>query len=362
MAGGVSAYAAINARVRVMYSYLLDHANLAPLSEAPDLFSLVEQLKHTAYADELEAIKERDLTAPPVIQALKRRLAGAYSAVIHAAPDHARRVLRQLYRRYEISNLKAIFRGLATGASADEEIALWDRVRPLLFPFGPATVIPAQQMLEAGSVAAGAEFLRGTPYYEVVSFALKRYSAEKSLFPVEVALDLYYWRTLWQEARKLPPQEQGPALRVIGSLIDTNNLMWIIRYRTYQDLSEEELINYTLPFGYRVRDEDIRAVAAGGAVESVLTRLYPDVADLSTLLQDPRQGLPTVERELTRHVMKQCAAAFVGNPFQIGVPLAYLVLHDLEIQDLVVLVEAKASDLSSDEFGPFLLKDLAVRT
>jgi vacuolar-type H+-ATPase subunit C/Vma6 len=54
--------------------------------------------------------------------------------------------------------------------------------------------------------------------------------------------------------------------------------------------------------------------------------------------------------------MKQCIAAFVGNPFHIGVPLAYLVLSDLEIQDLTVLIEAKASNLSEEEFVPYLLK------
>jgi len=42
-----------------------------------------------------------------------------------------------------------------------------------------------------------------------------------------------------------------------------NNLMWVIRYKIYHQLSEEEVINYTLPFGYRVRDEDVRAIAAG---------------------------------------------------------------------------------------------------
>jgi hypothetical protein len=43
--------------------------------------------------------------------------------------------------------------------------------------------------------------------------------------------------------------------------MDMNNLMWVIRYVYYQ-LSEEELINYTLPFGFHVRDEDVRAITA----------------------------------------------------------------------------------------------------
>jgi V/A-type H+-transporting ATPase subunit C len=231
---------------------------------------------------------------------------------------------------------------------------LWDRVRDLLFPFGSATVLAEEAMVQSGSVAAAVELLRATPYFEVLSHALKRYSTENSLFPLEVALDLHYWRRLWQEARKLLGQDLAPAMRVVGSLVDSNNLVWAIRYRVYQQLSEEEMINYTLPFGYRVRDEDIRAVAAGADLGSIVGRVYPGLPEVRNLLEDPKQGLPELERELKRHVMKQCLAAFVGNPFHIGVPLAYLVLQDLEAEDLVLLIEAKSSRLPLEKFQPLL--------
>ena len=136
-------------------------------------------------------------------------------------------------------------------------------MQDVLFPMGSMTVLPAQAMLESGSVGAAIELLQGTPYYETLSFAMKRYSAEQNLFPLEVALDLYYWRQLWQEAKKLQGQDREQASRIIGSLMDVNNLMWVIRYKVYHQLSEEEVINYTLPFGFRVRDEDVRAIAAG---------------------------------------------------------------------------------------------------
>jgi V/A-type H+-transporting ATPase subunit C len=191
---------------------------------------------------------------------------------------------------------------------------------------------------------------------------MKRYSAEQNLFPLEVALDLNYWRKLWQDARHLSGQDQKQALRVVGSLIDMNNLMWVIRYRVYHNLSEEELINYTLPFGYHVRDEDIRAIAAGADIASVVQRVYPEIRDLNLLLEEPRSGLPLLEIQLKQHVMNQCMSAFVGDPFHIGVPLAFLVLCQLEIQDLTVLLEAKSSQLPDEKYRPFLLKTTLIRT
>lgn len=349
---GVSGYAAISARVRAMYSSLLSPQDFARLSDAPDFSTLITQLKQTAYGPYLENLKEKDMTPQKVDSAIKGRLADSYYSVIHMAPEHARSLLKHLYRYFEVQNLKAVLRAIITDPS-------WERVQDVLFPMGTMTVLPAQAMVEAGSVAAAVELVQGTPYYETLSFAMKRYSAEQNLFPLEVALDLYYWRQLWQEAKKLQGQDREQASRIIGSLMDVNNLMWVIRYKIYHGLSEEEVINYTLPFGFRVRDEDVRAIAAGADLASVVGRVFPGIPDLNALLEEPRAGLPKLEIELKRRLMQQCLAAFTGNPFHIGIPLAFLVLSELEIEDLTVLIEAKSSQMPEDEFLPYLLRTIA---
>ncbi len=348
---GVSGYAAISARVRAMYSSLLGPQDFARLSDAPDLASLVAQLKQTAYGPYLETLKEKDLTPQKVDLTLKGRLADAYRSVIQMAPEHARPILKQLYRYFEIQNLKAILRAVITDPR-------WERVEDVLFPMGEMTVLPAQAMLDSGSIGAAIELLQHTPYYETLSFAMKRYSAEQNLFPLEVALDLYYWRQLWQEAKKLPGQDRVQASKIIGSLMDVNNLMWVIRYKVYHGLSEEEIINYTLPFGYRVRDEDVRAIAAGADLSTVVGRVFPGIPDLNSLLEDPRRGLPQLEVILKRRLMEQCRSAFIGNPFHIGVPLAFLISGNLEVQDLTVLIEAKSSEMPEEEFRPYLLRSI----
>jgi V/A-type H+-transporting ATPase subunit C len=210
-------------------------------------------------------------------------------------------------------------------------------------------------MVEAGTIPAAIELLKGTPYYETLSHAMKRFSTEQNLFPLEVALDLNYWRELWKDMKDLPSEDRTQAMKIIGTLVDTTNLMWAIRYREYHHLSEEELINYTLPFGYHVRDEDIRAIAAGADIAQVVKRIYTDLGDVDALLQDPRKGLPLLELELKHKVMEQCISAFVGNPFHIGIPLAFLQLLEMEIQDITVLLEAKSAEGPQEDFRPFIL-------
>jgi vacuolar-type H+-ATPase subunit C/Vma6 len=353
---GVSGYAAINARVRAMYSTLLSTQELAGLSEAEDFPALIGLLKHTSYGPHLESLNEKELTSRRVLMQIKGRLADVYFSVIHMAPDHARPLLIQLYRYFEVGNLKAILRGIVTDPARQEEGGLWEHVREVLFPLGSMTVLPAQAMVESGSITAAVDLLQGTRYEETLSFAMKRYNAEQNLFPLEVALDLGYWRQLWSEAKGLSGLDREYAQRIIGSLMDMNNLMWAIRYRIYHHLSEEEMINYTLPFGFHVRDEDVRAIAAGIDISTVVQRVYPDLTDLNAMLDEPQSGLPQLEARLKRYVVRQCKAAFAGNPFHIGVPLAFLVLTDLEIQDLTVLIEAKSSLLAEEDFRPFMLQ------
>jgi V/A-type H+-transporting ATPase subunit C len=356
MAGGVTDYAAISARVRAKYAELLTPQDMVLLSDTSDFLALFNALKNTAYGPYLEGLKDKDINPRRVITQIKRKLADAFYSVIQMAPVQTRPLVRQLYRYYEIGNLKAVLRGIVTVSAWGTETTLWDRVRDVLFPLDSYSVLPAQAMIESGSVATAVDLLQGTPYEEALSFAMKRYSSEQNLFPIEVALDLSYWRRLWAEAKKLTGQDREPGVKIIGSLLDMNNLMWAIRYKVYHKLSEEEIVNYTLPVGYRVQDSDIRAIAAGADIGSIVTRIYPGIADVNALLENPQTGLPKLEILLKRQLMKQCLAAFVGNPFHIGIPLAFLVLHDLEVQDLIVLIEAKSSDLPDEKYSPFLLK------
>ena len=241
MASGASGYAAISAKVRAMYADLLTPQDMARLSELPDLQSLVSGLKNTPYGEYLSGLRENELTSRRVILQIRQRLGNSYSSVVQQAPEQSRSLIRHLYRYFEVGNLKAVLRSIQTVSSWGSSNVAWDRVHEVLFPLGSFTSIPAQAMVESGSIAAAVELLHDTPYESTMSFAMKRYSAEQNLFPLEVALDLNYWRRLWGEAKRLSGMDREMAIKIVGSLLDMNNLMWVIRYKSYHNLSEEEL-------------------------------------------------------------------------------------------------------------------------
>jgi V/A-type H+-transporting ATPase subunit C len=348
---GVSDYAAVHARARAMYAAKLTPEVRSRLEEAADLKALIDLLKDTAYGPFLSAVEDENLTSRRAVFQMQERTAGIYTAIIHGAPGSAsRRLLLQSYRHFEVDNLKAILRGVETGAA-------WDRIRFVLFPFGLSSVLPEETMAQAADIRSAVERLRGTPYYETLDHAMARYNAERSLFPLEVALDLQYWRTLWDNVHQLPDPDRAPCVRLIGSWMDATNLMWAVRYRVFYGLSEEEVVNYTLPFGYRIRDEDLRSIAAGGDIARIVEGVYPGLPDLHALLEEPRRGLVALGVRLRRHLAEQCRAVLCGYPFHIGLPLAVAMLSEMEVQDLTVLVEAKVLRMPPEKFRPYLVTD-----
>jgi vacuolar-type H+-ATPase subunit C/Vma6 len=157
-----------------MYSTLLTPEQGASLRDAPDLQSLVALLKDTPYGPYLTGVEDKDLTPKWVIQQIKHRLAEVYLTIIHSVPAHARSLVIQLFRHFEIDNLKAILRGIVTNSS-------WDQIQDILFPLGSLSVLPAQ-ILEAGNVEAAIAQLASTCIMTLIH-ALKRYSEEFVLFP-----------------------------------------------------------------------------------------------------------------------------------------------------------------------------------
>ncbi len=353
---GVTAYAQVNATTRALYATLLTPEVWRALIQTPDFDALLVQLEKTAYGPYLKLDRQM-LTPRRTVYQLRRYLAQGYEKLIRLTPEPGCQLLMQLWQLYEVDNLKATLRGVETNAS-------WDEVRRLLSPMPRHITLTnddIQRMLASGSIVRAIERTRHTPYYETLTLAVARYETEKNLFPLEVALDLDYRRGLWQGIHNLKGADYEQALRLVGTSIDVDNLLWAVRYRVYHRLSVQEIINYTLAFGYQVRDADIRAIAEGEDIITVIKRIYPRLEALEDIpaqtreeVSPQRRQLALIERALHRYIIKLCRGAFLGDPFHIGVQLAYLMLLEYELRDLTVIVEAKASRLPVERLASML--------
>ncbi|MBN2046411.1 MAG: V-type ATPase subunit [Anaerolineaceae bacterium] len=346
----VTTYATLHAKVRAKLSKQFSDQTWLMLYAAPDCNALIDALRDSVYGEHIQQVETGDLTPRRVVFELKKNLTDAYLTILPYTTEELKRVLSEMLRLYEVDNLKATIRGIIIGES-------WDRVRHTLFPLDRFSSLPYEAMMNANNLTDAVELLKGTVYYSALSNALVRYNQENNLFVLEVALDLDYWNRLWKDIQRLPANDRVPVRQVVGTILDMNNLLWVLRYRLFHQLSEEEIINYTLPFGYRVRDDQIRMIAAGGDIPHVLSEIYPDLPNPNTIMEQPARNLPMLEHWLMKHAIQVCQSLFAGYPFNGGLPVAYLHLLSVEIQDLTVLVEAKSMQIPYHRFKKFLMMD-----
>jgi vacuolar-type H+-ATPase subunit C/Vma6 len=350
-AQGIDAYALVHATVRALRPDLLSPERWAALIQAEGYDAVLDVLDKTVYSPYLDIPGGRArLTPRRLIYQLRWHLSDVYTKLIGLMPEPGRQLLIELWHHCEVDNIKAVLRGVETGTS-------WEQILFLLEPMAKYTALTLadlEKMGRSGGMAQAVECTRGTPYYIPLSHALERYQAEQNLFPLEVALDLDYRRRLWETIHQMKGRDHEQALRTIGHELDVDNLLWAIRYRFYHHLSSQEIINYTLPMGYQVRDEDIRAIAAGHSILQVVKKIYPKLEGLEGFYAEPETHVADLERALRRYIVDACRGAFIGYPFHIGIPLAYLWLNEYEINDLTVLVEAKASHFAPERFVSML--------
>ena len=352
MAGqGIDAYAHVHATVRALRPDLLSPEDWTALIQAESYEAVLDSLGQTVYGPYLEIPGGRArLTPRRLIYQVRWHLSDMYVKLISLVSEPGRQLLVELWHHYEVDNIKAVLRGIETGSA-------WEQILFLLEPMGKYTALSLSDLEAMGrsaDVAQAIEHTHGSPYYNTLSHALERYRTEKNLFPIEVALDLDYRRRLWQSIHKMTGRDHEQALRTVGNELDVDNLLWAIRYRVYHHLSSEEIINYTLPTGYQVKDEDIRAIATGADLTQVVKKIYPTLQGLDDFYAEPEAHIEELEHALRRYIVDACRAAFIGYPFHIGIPLGFLWLNEYEINDLTVVVEAKASGLAPQVFLPML--------
>lgn len=340
MLTSVLKYAYPQARIRALKGALLTADDFAALLAADTYPAFLRHLQATTYAKALSETDESPLTIPGLTAVLHTTLFQDYEKAIQAlAAGPVRQFFVLLYQKYDLINLKTILRGICN--EVPEEI-----VAPLLLPKDRYTLFSRHAVLKLRKVMDVVEYFRNTFFEYPLQRALYRFDKEREFFPLEMALDLHYYHTLWETALKLPQDEQTIVRELLGMTTDVLNVSWIIRFKEQYHFSPEEILNYLIHHGHAFNLKDRRELAEARDAAAILTHLQ-QTRYKKAIRGD--ESLDTLHIVLTRYVVSQIHKYFLGDPFQIGVILGYLLLKEYEISDLTTIAEAKKYGFSHEQ-------------
>ncbi|MBN1884168.1 MAG: V-type ATPase subunit [Candidatus Krumholzibacteriota bacterium] len=346
--GPVSKYSLVNAKVRARLSTLLDEATINRLAETRDLSEFYAALDGTIYEP---IFSQPEIAFDPRVgeRLLLEREILWHTELLRDLKGAERALVSHFIEKYEIENLKVALR-IREGHRDGEEMKYLVRGSlPHALPYGAIS--------EAGSLEEALAYLNGSPFHEPVRRALDAYGERGTLFPVEIGLEIDYYRRLKERVAALAKGDRRIAERLVGLEIDRTNIGWLIRLKFYYDVPVGELLDYNIPGGYRMTADRLREAFKAESLRDVLRvaieKSYSSVSD--ALVQGEQLSkLYLLEIILWNYLLVEAKRTLGGFPFTIGTILAYLILKRTEVRNVITILNGKVYRMGRSEIESHL--------
>jgi len=279
-------------------------------------------------------VDELSGTPTSLEQRLITLLLADFVVLVRALSGTARDFLIYWAYRFELSNLKTILRGKLTGQNLTA-------IRNQLVDMGPFARLPIEDLLRTEDVAEMLRRLEGTPFVDIARQARRIYEENHELFALDAAIDRQYFAGLSKRAREAEGAQGGPLHRLVGSIIDRLNLLWLMRYRYAYDLSPAEAYYLLIPASYQLSSARLLQLSQLGSVEEVLRNLPEPYLSLLKGATTTSQATQILERETWR----LAEATLRRSAFNIGRVFAYLLLREKDLRHLRAVIRGRRMKL-----------------
>ena len=204
--------------------------------------------------------------------------------------------------------------------------------------------ISYDDVLSAGDFLELSEALRDTQYHKILADPLKRLHTgeEHSLFPIEMALDIFVELSQYKTLKKLELSERDRLLPIFGVRIDLFNLYILYRTKEFYNMTPEETLNRLLPSRFRVTMPVLRELArveSGHAVADMIKERFPKYAGIFSQTPNDESPQLSMERNIKRYIYLQISRVFREEPLGFHTAVSYFTLKKYEIEDIIRIIE-----------------------
>lgn len=352
MSSAISDYGYISAKLKARISTFLSEDRLEQAIAAQSLVEAFLPLRGSY----LEAVESR-YAATGDLKAVEADLASiefeAYSFSMGQVPEPASSFIRAKARGPETDLVKGALRlwfdAHARGRVVDDRTGY-------LYRGSGMRNLNLGNIINAPTPAAVAEALAGSPCAALVSELLPQAVATGSVFEMESALDRQYFENLFQALDALSRRDREVAERFVGIDVDIHNIANLIRLRSLNGIAADRTGRYLIDFGTAIPASTLLRACdpddLSGLTAAVLGMRGAAMAPARDA-RDTAARLSSLERML-RHVrIAEARKRLAGNPFSIGIVLAYLVLLSEQLRTVRAILNAKYFGLAEEKLRSF---------
>jgi V/A-type H+-transporting ATPase subunit C len=327
---------AVGVKAHVLYSQLLADDDYWDLLSSDTVAEIKQKLETTAYGEFFETLPAETHRHDLESAIHTVLLAQAESFLFHMSSPRDK-FFKTLMYQYEADDLKSVFRHIASGRTDRENL----RRR---LNASKHSMVSYDNILSARDFSEVSDVVRNTPYSRSLEESLRRLHSgeERSMFPLEMALDMFVESSQIKALKKLEPDERNRLLPIFGVRVDLNNIYILYRALVYYNLTPEETLNRLLPSRYRVTmpvlRELVRAESSSRLTEMLKDR-FPAYAELISSALDDKNPELALESKIRRYVYIQAKHVFDNGPPGFHTAVSYYILKQFEITDLTRIIE-----------------------
>lgn len=271
-------------------------------------------------------------------QRIISRLLDETTILIRPLSGAPRNFLIYWIERFEIGNLKTLLRGKMTG---ERPAALINRLTPM----GAFGRLDVQDLAHAEDVSDLLRRLGAGPYAGIVRHARRAFEESHDPFILDAALDRGYYEGLSRRAQPLENEAGAAFRRLMGTLIDRINLVWMLRYRFNYNLPPAQVYFLLVASHYSLPSSRLRELAALGSHEAILDALPEPLR--SVLREAP--DIPAVFARMENHGAETAAKVLHSGAPAIARAFAYLILRERDLRSVRAILRGRALDLPADD-------------
>ena len=342
MAGELSKYSFINAKLRGRISKILPDELFYELAKSSGLEETLAALRDTSFANLEEVYSSTGDIKQAELELLKDEIE-VYKNIRKYLQGSSAELIDALLYQFEVDNLKNAIR-----LYFDRKIRNRSIEASVHYILHETIIhnIPIDIIINANSFEEIAGVCEGTPYSQIIKKYYHTVETSGSLYRMEIAFDHFYYNNLIECIKKLDKKDHDIAMRLIGTEIDLQNIKWVIRLKSFHNLGLDEVMAAIVPGGFSVGKNMIEHLYTEYNVEYVLQELiknkYPGLsALLSSPSSDNASRLLLIRQILHEIIKHEVQKILSGYPFTIGIVLAYFILKQEELRRVRMVLNAK---------------------